>query len=112
MLAGDKPRNGLHWSRTVQRDHGGDILNTLWLQPHAHTGHARGLDLEHARRLSSGDHVIGLRVVVRYFAQRELWLPLLHHLHGLQRRVRGIAGIAFPVIDSMKFISCYVSVLF
>ena len=83
VLAGDKPRNGLHWSRTVQRDHGGDILNTLWLQPHAHTGHARGLDLEHARRLSSGDHVIGLRVVVRYFAQRELWLPLLHHLHGV-----------------------------
>lgn len=64
VLAGNKPRDGLHRSRAVQGDDGGDVLNVLGLQPHAHAGHTGGLDLEYAGGLPAGDHLIRLRIVI------------------------------------------------
>ena len=81
MLAGDKAWDGLHGSRPVQRNDGGDVLDVLGLQPHANAGHAGGFDLEHARRPALRDHLVGLRVVVGDAVQREVRLVPLHHLH-------------------------------
>ena len=81
VLAGDKARDGLHGTRSVQRDDSGDILDVLGLQPHANTGHAGGLDLEHTGCPALRDHLVGLRVVVGDAVQRKVRLVPLHHLH-------------------------------
>ena len=54
MLAGDEARDGVHGSRPVESDDGGDVLNALGLEADAHAGHAGGLHLEHAGGLASG----------------------------------------------------------
>src|SRR5699024_4834250 len=43
VLAGDEPGDGVHGPRPVQGDDGGDVLDVLGLQAHAHAGHAGGL---------------------------------------------------------------------
>ena len=64
VLAGDEPGDGVHGAWAVQSDDGGDVLDVLGLQAHAHAGHAGGLHLEHAGGLAVGQHLEHRRVVV------------------------------------------------
>ena len=81
LLAGDEPGDGVHGAGAVQGDDGGDVLDGLGFQPHAHPGHAGGLHLEHAGGAALGQHVHHLGVVLRDVFQGEAGLLLLHHLH-------------------------------
>ena len=81
MLAGDEPGDGVHGAGAVERDDGGDVLDVLGPQAHAHAGHARGLHLEHAGGLAGRDHLKGLRVVLRDVRELEVRQALLDHLH-------------------------------
>ena len=81
VLAGDEPGDGFHGAGPVQGHDGGQVLDGLGPQAHAHAGHAGGLHLEHAGGLSGGEHLIGLRVVLRDVRELEVRLALLDHLH-------------------------------
>ena len=81
LLAGDKSGDRIHGTGTVQRDNGGNILDALGLEAHAHAGHAGGFNLEHAGGLAGGDHVKGSLIVLGDILQPEVRLVLLNHLH-------------------------------
>ena len=74
MLAGDKPGDGLHGAGTVKGYNGGEVLDGLGLEPHAHAGHARRLHLEHAAGLARRQHVKHRLVVLRDVLQPEVRL--------------------------------------
>ncbi|MNM85445.1 hypothetical protein D3C81_975590 [compost metagenome] len=65
MLAGDEFGDELHGTRTVQRIDGNDVLECRRLELLQHSPHARGLQLEHAGRLSAAQHLVRCRIVVR-----------------------------------------------
>ena len=79
LLTGDKARDRVHRTRPVQGNDCRNILDALGFQADAHPGHARRLHLEHAGSLSLGEHLIGLRIVLRDIAQAEIRLRLLDH---------------------------------
>ena len=65
IFAGNKPRNGVHRSRSICCNDDGEVFNRLRLQPHADARHAGRFHLEHARCSSLRQHLHDLRVVVR-----------------------------------------------
>ncbi|MNW57230.1 hypothetical protein D3C74_350150 [compost metagenome] len=65
MLTGDEFGDELHGTRTVQRIDGNDVLECRRLELLQHSPHARGLQLEHAGRLSAAQHLVRCRIVVR-----------------------------------------------
>ena len=81
LLAGDEPGDGVHGAGAVQGDDGGDVLDVLGFQAHAHAGHAGGLHLEHAGGLALGDHLKSGPVVLRDVGQPEIRVLLLDHFH-------------------------------
>ena len=83
VLTGDEPGDGVHGAGAVEGDDGGDVLDILGLEAHAHAGHARRLHLEHAGGPAVGEHLEHLRVVVRDVRQGEAGAGFLHQLHGV-----------------------------
>ena len=83
VLAGDEPGDGLHGAGAVQGDDGGDVLDALGLQPHAHPGHAGGLHLKYAAGLALRQHLEHRCIVHGDIRQPEVRSVLLHHLHGV-----------------------------
>ena len=81
VLAGDEPGDGLHGAGAVEGHNGGEILDGLGLEAHAHAGHTRRLHLEHAAGLALGQHIENRLVVLRDVLQPEVRAVLLHHLH-------------------------------
>ena len=81
VLAGDEPGNGLHGAGAVEGHDGGQVLDGLGLEPHAHAGHTRRLHLEHAAGLAGRQHVEHRLVVLRDVLQPEIRVVLLDHLH-------------------------------
>ena len=81
LLTGDEAGDGIHGTGAVEGDDGGDVLHTLWLESHAHAGHAGGFDLENAAGLTPGDHLKGLLVILRDLLQAKTGGMFPDHFH-------------------------------
>ena len=83
MTALDEGGNGIHGSRTVERDGGDDVVQALGREIGKHLPHSRGLKLKDARGLAGGDEAIGCRIVQRNFFHVKVGLLLADLLFGI-----------------------------
>ncbi len=87
---GDVVRDELHRPRTVERDHGDNVLKLLRAHLHEVAGHARTFKLEDARRVAGREEFVCRLVIRRDVVEVELdAVPRLDHvaafLHNGQR---------------------------
>ena len=81
VLAGNEARDGIHGTRTVERDDRGQILDALGLHTRTHARHAAGFQLEYAARPARLQHGVGIRVIVRYRRKCKGLFLFLYQLH-------------------------------
>ena len=65
VFAGDEVWNPLHRAGPIERDERHDVHEAGGLELRADALHPLGLELEHAERLATADHLVGLGVVIR-----------------------------------------------
>ena len=58
----------------VQTDQSDDIFQVLRLQTHQDLFHARRFELEYTLRLTPGEHLVGLRVIIIQLCDCERWI--------------------------------------
>ena len=83
MLGRNEAGDRIHRPRPVQGDDGRDILDIFRLEAHAHAGHAGRFHLEHAAGAAVGQHLEGLRVVIRDGPQIKIRGVGADHLNGV-----------------------------
>ena len=71
-------RDRIHGAGAVQTDQGDDIFQVLRLQTHQDLFHARRFELEYTLRLTPGEHLVGLRVIIIQLCDCERWILFLN----------------------------------
>ena len=80
QLIGDKHRNGIHRTGSVQCYNSGQIFNGGGPHIYTHTGDTGGLQLENALSLTLSQHCKGFRIIIRNFADIKTGIQFLNFL--------------------------------
>ena len=78
MAVRDICRDGVHGTRTIERDNGYQILYPLRLESHEHASHARGFKLEHALGSAGREHSEHFFILIVYSVLGEIRNALLY----------------------------------
>ena len=83
QLVGNKRRNGIHRTGTIQRHDSGQIFDRSRPHIHADTGNAGALQLENTLCLAFCQHFKGFRIIIRHFVNVKAGIDLTDLLLGI-----------------------------